>query len=78
VINYNNGEILIELDLAHEIIAEESQTVASTRKLELKLKKKEETINWMNLEKGQAPTLMATQIARPGGVEVSPHYPSSS
>lgn len=46
----SKGEILIHLDFANEIIPDQSSFTCSTKKVELKLKKKIDNINWIVLE----------------------------
>jgi len=41
------------LELANEIEPEQSTKTATSKKIELKLKKKQDNINWMGFEKGQ-------------------------
>ena len=48
--NSANGEILVHLDLANSIDSAESSFVCSTKKVELKMKKSLENINWIGLE----------------------------
>ena len=50
---------------------------ATPKKIELKLKKKTENVNWMCLEKGQQPKLMVTNIPSTTAVN-PPSYPTSS
>jgi hypothetical protein len=71
--NQANGEVLVHLDVANEISPDESSYVCSTKKIELKMKKKLENINWIGLESGSATTrveaLQNTAL---------PSYPSSA
>lgn len=71
--NLLNGEVLIHLDVANEIIPQESTYVCGTKKIELKIKKKSEKINWGGLESGSATTLLEKMQNN-----VVPAYPSSS
>lgn len=48
--NVANGEILVHLDLANAIVAEESTFVCSVKKVELKMKKATDNVNWRGLE----------------------------
>ena len=48
--NGANGEILVHLDLANAVVAEESTFVCSVKKVELKMKKALDNINWIGLE----------------------------
>lgn len=57
VIEYKDQKI--ELDLANEIVAEQSSSTSTTKKIELKLKKTQDNVNWLALEKGAAPKLIA-------------------
>ena len=43
---------MIELQLANEIKAEESSSSISSKKIEIKLKKVVDNMNWMSIEKG--------------------------
>jgi len=78
ILDYNNGEIKIELALVNEISIEESTKSTSARKIELKLKKKHDNVNWMSLEKSEG-TQNIAQIAPVSGTsDIQPLYPSSS
>jgi len=79
ILDYNNGEIKIELELINEIIVEESTKSTSARKIELKLKKKHDNVNWMTLEKGhQEGQIIAQSIPVSGTTDVKPLYPTSA
>ena len=56
------ADILIRLDLANEIIADQSVKSAGPKKLEIKLKKQQENATWMGIEKGGETKLMATAV----------------
>jgi len=52
----STGEILVHLDFANGIKPEESSYTCSSKKIELKIKKTLENINWIGLERGSATT----------------------
>ena len=60
LIDYKDGTQKVELELSNEIVPKQSSNTASSKKIELKLKKTQDNVNWMALEKGQQPKLMAT------------------
>jgi suppressor of G2 allele of SKP1 len=78
ILDYNNGEIKIELELINEIIVEESTKSTSARKIELKLKKKHDNVNWMTLEKGDQSQVVAQSIPVSGPTDIKPLYPTSA
>jgi len=55
----NNGQN-INIELAGEIDTENCATNPSANKIELKLKKVVENINWMSLEQGKGQSLLAS------------------
>ena len=67
----------IRLELSDQIVPGESVKQATAKKIELKLKKSLENVNWMGVEKGGEAKLLATAIPT-AGVEVKPSYPTSS
>ena len=69
-------DLAITLELTNEIVASESTKTASAKKIELKLKKAVENVNWMGIEKGGESKLLAT--AANYTTEQKPSYPSSS
>ena len=71
--NGANGEILVHLDLANAIVAEESTFVCSVKKVELKMKKALDNINWIGLEQGSATSKVQAMQSSSG-----PAYPSSA
>lgn len=71
-------QVLVRLELTNEIVAADSAKSASPKKLELKLKKAKENVNWMGVEKGGEAKLLATAVPVSGGAEVKPSYPTSS
>ena len=75
MIDYKDGECKIELELANEIIPDQSTKVAATKKIELKLKKVHDNVTWMALTKEDKPQLKATAAPTQN---VTPSYPSSS
>jgi len=70
------GEKQVEIELANAILPEACTTEAKPRLLEIKLKKKDESINWMALAKGEKGNLMATSVPAAGAPP--PSYPTSS
>lgn len=66
----------ISLNLTNEIVPEESSKTTTAKKIEIKLKKRLENMNWMGVEKGGEAKLLATAV--PGAAEVKPSYPTSS
>lgn len=70
------GETIIRLDLANEIVPEESAKAATAKKVEVKLKKAKENVNWMAIEKGGEAKLIATAV--PTVSPTIPSYPTSS
>lgn len=70
----------IKIELTNAIVAEASSKAASAKKIELKLKKAIENVNWMGVEKGGEAKLLATAtpIPAPGNATAGPSYPSSS
>lgn len=64
------------MELTNEIIPCDSQKSATPKKIELKLKKAIENVNWMGVEKGGEAKLLATSVNY--NTEVKPSYPSSS
>jgi suppressor of G2 allele of SKP1 len=70
-----NGQFTIEL--TNQIVPEGSTKAASSKKIEIKLKKSIENVNWMGVEKGGEAKLLA--VSAP--VQTSsnpPSYPTSS
>jgi suppressor of G2 allele of SKP1 len=70
-------DITVKLDLSNQIVPEDSSKQATPKKIELKLKKLVENVNWMGIEKGGDSKLLATQIVSQPPVD-KPSYPSSS
>ena len=66
------------MDLTNEIISDQSVKAATAKKIELKLKKSIENVNWMGVEKGGEAKLLAT--ATPAQIQqaIPPSYPTSS
>jgi hypothetical protein len=56
----------------------ESAKSASAKKIELKLKKAIDNVNWMGVEKGGEAKLLATATPVTTGVQQIPSYPTSS
>ena len=71
--NSANDEVLASIDLANTISDAESTYNCTARKVELKLKKVDESITWKGLEmgSGSTPTMMASNTS-------GPSYPSSA
>lgn len=67
------GEILVHLDWANETVPEESTYSCNTKKIELKIKKKVDNINWIGLEHGSASTRVEAMQNNS-----LPSYPSSA
>ena len=65
------------MDLTNEIVPELSLKTATPKKIELKLKKALENVNWMGVERGGDTKLLATTAAPPKEV-IIPSYPTSS
>ena len=61
------------MDWANETIPEESSYTCSSKKVELKIKKKVDNINWIGLERGSASTRVEAMQN-----SVLPAYPSSA
>jgi hypothetical protein len=68
----------IKVELTNQIVPGESVKQATAKKIELKLKKAIESVNWMGVEKGGEAKLLATAtpIAQTG--QQPPSYPTSS
>ena len=62
--------------MTNPINPEESSKSGSAKKIEIKLKKLVENVNWMGVEKGGEAKLLAT--VAPVASEVKPSYPTSS
>jgi len=71
-----DGQELKRLELAYEAVTEESSVQVIGKKIEIKLSKKDKNMNWMALEKGAKPALMAASA--PVLNSGPPTYPSSS
>jgi suppressor of G2 allele of SKP1 len=76
-VNITYKDQTIRLELTNQIVPEESAKQATAKKIELKLKKSLENVNWMGVEKGGEAKLLATAIPTPGA-EIKPSYPTSS
>ena len=63
--------------MTNAIVPSESAKQATAKKIELKLKKSLENVNWMGVEKGGEAKLLATAIPT-AGAEIKPSYPTSS
>ena len=72
-LSYN--DIVISLELSNEINPTESTSTATTKKVELKLKKVTEGANWLKVEKDGEAKLLATGVVQQGP---TPSYPTSS
>lgn len=68
----------IKIDLTNQIVPEASSKAVSAKKIELKLKKAVENVNWMGVEKGGEAKLLATATPIPQGNVQTPSYPTSS
>ena len=66
----------ITLELTNQIVPEESAKNAAVKKIELKLRKKLENMNWMGIERGGEAKLVATSV--PTQNAPLPSYPTSS
>lgn len=53
-------DIDITLDLTNKIVSSESVSTPTPKKIELKMKKAIENVNWMGVEKGGEAKLLAT------------------
>ena len=67
--------IEINLELANEIDPAHSEKQATSKKIEIKLKKVLEGASWMQVEKGGKQVLMATSSQN---IDAKPSYPTSS
>lgn len=68
----------IKIDLTNQIVPEGSSKSVSAKKIELKLKKAIENVNWMGVEKGGEAKLLATATPITTGSVQPPSYPTSS
>ena len=68
----------IHLELTNEIVPDQSTKAAAPKKIELKLKKALENVNWMGVEKGGEEKLLATAIPTQTGTQALPSYPTSN
>ena len=68
----------IKIELTNKIVPDGSSKQVSAKKIELKLKKAIENVNWMGVEKGGEAKLLATAMPIPQGNAQVPSYPTSS
>ena len=68
----------IKIELTNKIVPDGSSKSVSAKKIELKLKKAIENVNWMGVEKGGEAKLLATATPIPQGNAALPSYPTSS
>ena len=68
----------MEINLANEIVPEECQKVVTSKKIELRLKKKVENVNWMGFEKGGKTSLVASAVPINIGNTPVLSYPTSN
>ena len=74
--NSQTGEILTEVEFSNPIDPENSQFTCSAKRIDIKLKKAEEEMNWRFLEVGDA-GISAVQATPSEPARAAPAYPSS-
>ena len=62
LVHLSYNDIVISLELSNEIVSAESTSTATSKKVELKLKKVTEGANWLKVEKDGEAKLLATGV----------------